>query len=74
MSLMILKELFRSISNITDCKTFISTSKENHTFAIEYCARLLRFTTKHHGPIKRKELHKWLNKDAVLEFKNFLVD
>ena len=67
-----LKRLLRSVSGNTDCTTFRSVSKSNHSFAIEYCARLLRYTINHHGPVKRKEIHQWLNPDAVAEFKEFL--
>jgi hypothetical protein len=47
-----LKALLVSTGADGSCLSFIATAKENHRFAIEYCARLLRFTTKHHGPIK----------------------
>ncbi|NCS59325.1 MAG: hypothetical protein GPJ16_21815 [Microcystis aeruginosa G11-04] len=49
-------------------------SKSNHKFAIEYCARLLRFTVNHHGPVKRKEINPWLKRNAVVEFQGFLSD
>lgn len=52
---------------------FIPTSKSNHTFAMEYTARLLRFTTEHHGPIKRKETHRWMRKASVAEFQKLLA-
>ncbi|WP_071527447.1 hypothetical protein [Nodosilinea nodulosa] len=67
-----LKELLKSASGKTDCDTFRSVSKSNHRFAIEYCARLLRFTTDHHGPVKHKEINPWLRRDAVAEFRRFL--
>jgi hypothetical protein len=67
-----LKNLLHQISGNTDCDTFINTTKSNHKFAIEYCARLLRFTVNHHGPIKHKEINKWLRQDAIVEFENFL--
>ncbi|MBV5262370.1 hypothetical protein FLX56_28750 [Synechococcus moorigangaii CMS01] len=67
-----LKSLLKSVSGKTDCDTFRTVSKENHWFAIEYCARLLRFTVNHHGPIKRKEINEWLKRSAVEEFKKFL--
>lgn len=58
----------------TDCETFIAVTKENHQFAIEFCARLLRFTVRHHGPVKRKEINDFLSRDAVAEFQNFLSE
>lgn len=67
-----LKALLKSVSGKTDCKTFRSVTKSNHEFAIEYCARLLRFTINHHGPVKRKEINPWLRRDAVEEFKGFI--
>lgn len=67
-----LKNLLMNASQSTDCQTFRKVTKNNHSFAIEYCARLIRFTAKHHGPIKRKEINEWLRKDAVSEFEKFL--
>lgn len=67
-----LKALLLTAAGNTDCETFITESKTNHTFAIEYFARLIRFTVNHHGPIKRKEINKWLSKAAVDEFKSYL--
>jgi len=66
-----LKKLLKNVSGQTDCKTFITVSKRNHKFAIEYCARLLRFTIDHNGPVKRKEINSWLKPDAVKEFQGF---
>lgn len=67
-----LRALLRATSGKTDCTTFIEVSKSNYRFAIEYCARLLRFTVNHHGPVKRREINPWLSKDAVAEFERFL--
>jgi hypothetical protein len=67
-----LKKLLKDVSDQTDCDTFIKVSKSNHKFAMEYCARLLRFTINHHGPVKRKEINRWLKPDAVKEFQGFL--
>ncbi|MEP0915028.1 hypothetical protein NDI45_29600 [Leptolyngbya sp. GB1-A1] len=67
-----LRNLLRLVAGNTECNTFRSVFKSNHTFAIEYCARLLRFTINHHGPIKRKEIHPWLKLEAVAEFEQFL--
>lgn len=67
-----LKDLVMKTTGTTDCNTFRTETKSNHEFAIEYCARLLRFTVKHHGPVKRKEINPWLRRDAVAEFEGFL--
>lgn len=70
-----LKNLLREASGgDTDCETFITVTKENHWFAIEYCARLLRFTVNHHGPVRDKEINPHLRRDAVSEFLGFLSD
>jgi hypothetical protein len=54
------------------CESFIRITKQDHTFAIEYCARLIRLTTKHHGPLKNKRINPWLRRDAVQEFRRLL--
>lgn len=68
-----LKALLLAASGDGSCQSFIRTTKENKPFAIEYCARLLRFTTKHHGPIKGEHLHPWLSRQAVQEFQAALL-
>jgi hypothetical protein len=68
-----LKNLLLSATGHSDCNTFRTETKSNHKFAIEYCARLIRFTVNHHGPIKHKKINPWLRKDAVAEFETFLV-
>jgi hypothetical protein len=55
------------------CDSFRETTKQNHQFSIEYCARLLRFTTNHHGPIKQGHIDAWLRREAVAEFQSFLI-
>lgn len=68
-----LRSLLRKASGgKTDCTTFIAVSKKDHQFAFEFCARLLRFTVNHHGPVKRKEINPFLRRDAVSEFQGFL--
>ena len=69
-----LKNLLHQVSAKTDCDSFRETTKSNHKFAIEYCARLLRFTVNHNGPVKRKEINHWLRQDAVTEFEKFLSE
>jgi hypothetical protein len=67
-----LKSLLLSTGSDGSCQSFIETTKRDHRFAIEYCARLIRFTTKHHGPIKNRHINPWLRRDAVQEFQGFL--
>lgn len=67
-----LKNLLMQAAGKTDCETFKAETKSNHKFAIDYCARLLRFTVNHHGPVKRQEINRWLRRDAVAEFEGFL--
>jgi len=67
-----LKALLVSVSGQSDCNTFRRVTKENHPFALEYTARLIRFTVNHHGPLKRREIHPWLRRSAVDEFRGFL--
>ena len=70
-----LEDLLRQASGgNTDCETFIVVTKENHPFAFEFCARLLRFTVNHHGPVKHKKINQWLRRDAVSEFQDFLSE
>jgi hypothetical protein len=69
-----LKKLLQDAAGRTDCVTFIKVSKNDHRFAIEFCARLLRFTVNHNGPVKRKEINGWLRRAAVAEFQGFLPD
>lgn len=56
----------------TDDATFISGMKSNHRFAIEYTARLLRVTIRHHGPILHGHIHPELKRAAVTEFRGHL--
>jgi hypothetical protein len=67
-----LKALARSVAGTTDCHVFRTTIKANHRFAIEYCARLLRFTIRHHGPVRDNHIQPELRRDAMAEFLGFL--
>lgn len=72
----------RQAYGVRSCKHFRKLTLENKLFAIEYCARLLRETYKHHGPLQRTNnhqtdprqtsIHPFLNIDAVEEFRGFL--
>lgn len=67
----------RSFANanggVDSCEEFIKASKSDHLFALEYCARLLRETVNHHGPVKRKEINEWLSRDCVSEFQKLIA-
>lgn len=51
-----------------DIHRFLDLMKSNHSFALEYGARLLRNNFYWDGPIKRHEIDSSLNRDAVQEF------
>lgn len=51
---------------------FIAMTKEIPVYAIEHCARLLRFTIRHHGPLVRGEVFQWMSGDAVREFMDLI--
>ncbi len=68
-----LKQLLAEAAGASTCEAFIAQTKSNHRFAIDYCARLIRLTTNHHGPIKHKHINPWLRRDAAEEFAVFLA-
>lgn len=57
---------------VLDPHRFIRTMKQSRLFAFEFTARLLRFTTLHHGPIKRREIHAHLSRASAGELLVFL--
>lgn len=57
----------------THARRFISYTKTSPSFAIEYCARLLRFTVRHHGPLLRREIVPWLRVDCIQAFYELLT-
>jgi hypothetical protein len=68
-----LRQLLLDAGGDGSCESFIDVTKTNHRFALEYCARLIRITTKHHGPIKNRHIHPWLRRDAVDEILSLLM-
>lgn len=73
---------------IEDGITFQRVTKFDHPFAMEFVALLMRFNTKHNGPlykgderlIIRKSLrgeehsiYPWLNRQSVIEFQKYLT-
>ncbi len=67
-----LKDFAQATLGATDDTTFITGTKSNHRFAIEYAARLLRVTVRHHGPILHRHIHPELKRAAVTEFRSHL--
>lgn len=67
-----LKDLVLAEVGTLDGDAFQKAMKKNHPLAMEYVARLLRRTTRHHGPVRRHEIDPWLRRDAVEEFQAFL--
>jgi N-acetylmuramoyl-L-alanine amidase len=63
-----------SVGSAVDvARRFVSYTKSSPAFAIEYCARLLRFTVRHHGPLLRREIVPWLRADCVQAFFELLT-
>lgn len=62
----------RHTGGSTDAVTFQARMKSDHRLAMEYVARLLRRTTRHHGPVRDQHIHPWLRRDAVDEFRALL--
>ena len=56
-----------------DGRDFQRVTKQNHPFAMEYIARLLRSTVNHNGPVKHHQIDAWLRRDAVEEFMHLLA-
>lgn len=67
-----LKALVVTRAGSADGNAFQAAMKSDHHLAMEYVARLLRYTVNHHGPVKRHEIDPWLRKDAVDEILSFL--
>ena len=67
-----LKDLVLAAVGTREGNAFQKAMKENHQLAMEYVARLLRRTTRHHGPVRDNEIHPWLKRDAVEEFQSFI--
>lgn len=55
-----------------DVLTFLGAMKQNHTLAMEYCARLLRVSSKWDGPIERGDVRRVVNRFARDEFYELL--
>jgi hypothetical protein len=67
-----LKDLVLATVGTLDGNAFQVAMKQNHPLAMEYVARLLRRTTRHHGPVLRHEIDPWLRRNAVAEFQSLM--
>ena len=67
-----LKDLVLAQVGTLDGNAFQNAMKTNHPLAMEYVARLLRRTTRHHGPVLRHDIDPWLRRNAVEEFQTLL--
>jgi len=63
----------RLVNGKPDYMLFQKLMKENKTLALEYAARLLRFTIRHNGPVMRAEIYPWMHAAAVAEFESALA-
>lgn len=67
-----LQDFVQAALGSTDDATFVTETKTNHRFAIEYAARLLRVTVAANGPILHHHIHPELKRTAVTEFRGYL--
>lgn len=71
-------DMCKDYTQKTICLNFIACSKDspgnkaNRKFVYDFTSLLLRRTVNHHGPVKRKEIHKWLSRACVAEFESKL--
>jgi hypothetical protein len=69
-----LKSLVSTKVGTLDPVAFQRATKTDHPFAMEYVARVLRRTIRHHGPLSRHQVDAWLRRDAVGEFQSLIGD
>lgn len=63
----------RHCGGVLNTQTFIDETKKQPEFAMEYAARLLRFSFAWDGPIKRHEVDPSLSRDAMKELQALLA-
>lgn len=69
-----LRQCVHRFTGSDDVDTFIKATKDNHEFAVEYCARLLRFSTRWCGTINdAAQVMAHVRRDAVAEFQSCLL-
>lgn len=81
-------QLLLASKGITDGIQFQEAMKFDHLLAMEFVARLMRFNTKHNGPLYKGDerffirkslrgeehsIYPWLQRDAVAEFQSYLT-
>lgn len=74
-------------NGVTSGRSFQAKMKSNHALAMEFVSRLMRFTTKHNGPLYKDDerssirpslrdpvhsIYPWLRREAVNEFVSLL--
>ena len=64
---------FAHASGVVTAEDFRSLMMSNHAFACGYTARLLRITTRHHGPVRDRRINPWLSRKAVAAFVDALA-
>lgn len=79
---------FLDVRGIQDGVKFQRLMKSDHELAMEFVARLMRFTTRHNGPLYKGDernaireslrgpehsIYPWLSRDACTEFRELLV-
>lgn len=67
-----LKEYASTFNVSRDAKAFRRLMMQDRQFAFGYTARLLRVNLRHNGPVKRREIIPWLQRDAVVSFRKAL--
>lgn len=56
----------------TLCEKFTPCTKYDKAFTHEYTARLLRHTIRHHGPVLRGDVTKWVSPQCVKQLEEIL--
>ncbi len=60
---------FAKEHDIDTPQKFIPKMKSNHTLALDYYARLIRYNVQWAGPIKRHEIDPWLSRKSAEELR-----
>ena len=60
-----LRDLVQTNVGTLDGNAFQEAMKADHPLAMEFVARLLRRTTRHHGPVRRHEIDPWLRRRTM---------
>jgi hypothetical protein len=68
-----LSDCLDRLAGAHDPSTFITAMKSNHALAVEYAARLFRFSTRWSGPCNTGMVYRAVSRDAMAEFQSFLT-